>query len=148
MTQDPSGKASLRIANRIAELTKVVELVERFGAGHGLTADVIHDVNLCLDEILNNTITHGYGDAEPHTISVTLACDGQSIWADIEDDARPFDPRNVPPLDLGRDIGMRQPGGLGLRFVNALMDKVDYLRSGGYNRTRLGKSLNPKSESR
>jgi serine/threonine-protein kinase RsbW len=149
MTRNPSGQASLRIANRIAELAKVVEFVERFGAEHGVAAHIVNDLNLCLDEILNNTITHGYNDdTAPHTISIALGCDGKSVWADIEDDAQPFDPHNVPEPDLSADIRMRHPGGLGLRFVNALMDEVDYVRSGGYNRIRLGKSLGPKPEGR
>lgn len=148
MTQEPSGKASLRIANRIAELTRVVVFVERFGAEHGVPAAIVNDLNLCLDEILNNTITHGYADTAPRTISIALARDVQSVWVDIEDDARPFDPRNVPAPDLSGDIRTRHPGGLGLRFVNTLMDKVDYVRSDGYNRIRLGKSLGPKPEGR
>ena len=136
----------MRIANRIAELTRVVEFVERFGAEHGVPAGIVNDLNLCLDELLNNTITYGYGDTEPHTISVALACDGRFVSADIEDDARPFDPRKALAPDT-RDIRTRRPGGLGLRFVNALMDEVDYVWSDGYNRVRLRKSLNPTPES-
>ena len=69
---------------------------------------------------------------------VSLSVDGGYLAAEIEDDARPFDPRrSVHAAELLRDLASRKLGGLGLRLVNALMEVVDYRWSDGYNRTIL-----------
>jgi anti-sigma regulatory factor (Ser/Thr protein kinase) len=141
MTSRPQRTACIRIANAIAEMQKVVAFVERFGTEHNLPARVVNDLNLCLDELLNNAISYGYGDGASHQIAISLRLDAGAVVAEIEDDAKPFDPRRMVPRPQSRDLKTRARGGLGLRFVNALMDEVDYARSGRYNRTRLIKRL-------
>jgi anti-sigma regulatory factor (Ser/Thr protein kinase) len=143
MNSPPHGKAALRIANRIAEMKKVVEFVERFGTSHGVPATVVNELNLCLDEILNNAISYGYDDDAPHHISIALRTDGRTLVAEIEDDAKPFDPGRTAPARFGGDLRSRATGGLGLHFVNSLMDEVDYSRAGGYNRLTLRKRVHP-----
>ena len=137
------SKAALRFGNTIGELTRVVDFVEAFGRRHALPVHAINNLNLCLDELLGNTISYGYDGPDPHVISLTLSLDGGYLIAEIEDDARPFDPRRAPPLPVSRDFTSRPIGGLGLRFVNALMEVVDYRFSDGYNRTTLKQSLQP-----
>src|SRR5262249_52241023 len=132
--------------NVMSELTKVVAFVEEFGRDRALPDRAINSLNLCLDEILNNTISYGYEGATAGVISVSLSVDGGCLQAEIDDDAKPFDPRRSTPPDLPRDLASRKPGGLGLHFVNSLMDVVDYRRSDGYNRTTLKKSLQPLTE--
>ena len=132
-------KATLRIGNTIAEMSKVTEFVEVFGETHGLSRNAINDMNLCLDELLNNTISYGSPDEARHSISIGLQIDGHALVAELQDDAKPFDPRRPRSGDLDR----RRAGGLGLRFVNALMDEVDYVWADDYNRVRLKKMLRP-----
>lgn len=136
------SKTTLRIANAIGELTRVVAFVEEFGRDQGLPARAVNDLNLCLDEMLTNTISYGYESSTPRVISVSLSADGGYLQAEIEDDAKPFDPRRSTPPELPRDLASRKLGGLGLHFVNSLMDVVDYRWSEGYNRTTLKKACN------
>jgi serine/threonine-protein kinase RsbW len=138
-----SQKAALRIGNTIAEMSKVAEFVETFGRTHGLPGNVVNDMNLCLDELLNNTISYGYADEGRHFISVNLRIEGRAMVAALQDDARPFDPRRAPETARSGGPGRLHAGGLGLRFVNALMDEVDYVRSGEYNQVKLKKMLQP-----
>jgi serine/threonine-protein kinase RsbW len=146
MRSAPKEKASLRIGNTIAELRKVAKFVEAFGKTHGLPDNVVNDVSLCLDELLNNTISYGYQDEGRHSISITLQIvslqiDGQALLAELQDDAEAFDPRRSRSRRRSGDLGRRRAGGLGLQFVNALMDEVDYVRTDEYNQVRLKKIL-------
>src|SRR5262245_33607116 len=143
MNSAPHDKAVLRIANRIAEMQKVVEFVEGFGRRHNVPATVVNDLNLCLDEVLNNSISYGYDDEAQHHISISLYTDGRAVVAEVEDDAKPFDPRRAHPACTSGDLRRRATGGLGLHFVNSLMDEVDYNCAGGYNRLKLKKRLHP-----
>ena len=75
---DSSASSEIRIANRIAEMTQVAELVDSFGAHHGLSNDVVVALNVSLDEILNNIISYGYDDAGGHDIALKRQ-DGSGI---------------------------------------------------------------------
>ena len=142
MTSESSGTHfSLRIGNTINEMKKVVDLVERFGSAHNVSKKAINELNLCLDEILNNTISYGYDDKGFHSILVTLTLVGDLMIAEIVDDAKPFDPRQSTPPDPSQGLGERRIGGVGLHFVNALMEKVDYSRKNGCNHLKLHKKL-------
>jgi serine/threonine-protein kinase RsbW len=138
-------KATLRIGNTIAEMSKVAEFVEVFAQTHGLARNVVNDMSLCLDELLNNTISHGYPNEGRHFISISLSISpqGRALVAELRDDATRFDPRRMRARRRSSDLGRRRPGGLGLRFVNALMDQVDYVRTGEYNQITLKKTLQP-----
>jgi anti-sigma regulatory factor (Ser/Thr protein kinase) len=142
MTSESSGRHfSLRIGNTISEMNKIVDLVERFGAAHNVSKKPINELNLCLDEILNNTISYGYEDKDFHSILVTLTLVGDLMIAEIVDDGKPFDPRQSIPPDPSQGLGERKVGGVGLHFINALMDKVDYSRKKGCNHLKLHKKL-------
>ena len=129
------------IGNTIAEMVKVIEFVEKFGAAHGIPQAAINDLNVCLDELLNNTISYGYDDQAPHSIAVDLTLAAGLLTADIQDDGKPFDPRKSTPKPSRGTIQSRAVGGLGLHFVKTLMDEVGYMRMGRNNVVRLVKRL-------
>ena len=135
------AKDRLVIGNTIAEMVKVIEFVEKFGAAHGIQRAAINDLNVCLDELLNNTISYGYDDQAPHSIAVDLTLAADLLIADIEDDGKPFDPRRSTPKPSSGTIQSRAVGGLGLHFVKTLMDEVRYMRMGRNNVVRLVKKL-------
>ena len=89
----PTVSSTLVIGNRISEMEKVVALVEQFGAAHSVPNQAINELNLCLDEILNNTISYGYDDRLSFCIRVTLMLSDGVVTAEIVDDGKPFDPR-------------------------------------------------------
>jgi serine/threonine-protein kinase RsbW len=135
------AKDRLVIGNTIAEMVKVIEFVEKFGAAHCIPQAAVNDLNVCLDELLNNTISYGYDDQAPHSIAVDLTLAADLLIADIEDDGKPFDPRQGTPKPSSGTIQSRAVGGLGLLFVKTLMDEVGYTRMGQNNVVRLVKKL-------
>lgn len=140
--QDRQGRtAEIRIRNVIEDISRVADFVEAFGRSNGIPPSVVNDLNVCLDELLNNTISYGYEDHRDHSILVTVTVSGIEVLAEIEDDGRPFDPRQAATPDLAGDLRSRKVGGVGIHFVNSLMDTVDYIRSGRYNRLTLRKRL-------
>jgi serine/threonine-protein kinase RsbW len=136
----PGRKISITIDNTIDEMAKVVDLVDRFGAAHHIPQAVSNDLNLCLDELLNNTISHGYDDKERHSIVVSLSLVDDRLIAEIGDDARPFDPRIATAAPEG-NLRSRKIGGVGLHFVKTLMDQVGYVRVGRQNVVTIAKSF-------
>lgn len=129
---NPGHRTSITIGNTIGEMAKVVDLVETFGTAHDIPQAVRNDLNLCLDELLNNTISYGYDDGGHHGIVVTLSLTDGRVIAEIQDDARPFDPQQARAAPEG-SLQSRKIGGVGLHFVKALMDEVGYVRMGPQN---------------
>jgi anti-sigma regulatory factor (Ser/Thr protein kinase) len=109
-------------------------MVEAVGAEYQLPADAVYDVQLALEEILTNVITHGYPDDQVHHIAIRLTVGNGMVTTEIADDGRPFNPLEAPPPDLTAGLRERTVGGLGIHFVRQLMDHVEYSRGEGKNR--------------
>lgn len=135
------NRASLVIGNTIAEMSKVVAFVESFGAEHTIPPAVINDVNLCVDELLNNTISYGYADQGLHNITVVISLAHGAVTVEIQDDGKPFDPQNVPAAAIEGTLRTRRIGGLGVHFVRTLMDEIGYRRVGERNVVTIIKRL-------
>ena len=118
-----------------------MDFVENFGAAHNIPKGFTNDLNLCLDEILNNTISYGYEDRSQHSITVTLSLADGWLTAEVRDDGKPFDPREPGSVPIKGTMQSRQVGGLGRSFVKALMDEVDYERKSQYNILKIKKKF-------
>jgi sigma-B regulation protein RsbU (phosphoserine phosphatase) len=132
---------SMVLVNRIDELARIGERIERFGGECGLPGDETWRVNLVLDELVSNIIRHGYDDEQEHRILVTVAFERNLLTISIEDDARPFNPLDAPAPDLDRPIEERPIGGLGVFLVKSFVDTLEYRRTGDRNILTLKKRL-------
>lgn len=139
---DTVRTARIVIGNSIADMAKVADLVDRFGEEHAIPQRAIINMNVCLDELLNNTISYGYADQNAHDITVELSLTGdKSLSAEISDDAAPFDPREAAPPSFDGTIG-----GLGVHFVRTLMDEIAYARVENRNVVKITKRLTPEMD--
>ena len=136
---ESSASSEIRIANSMSEIARVAALVDRFGADHKFSNEVVVALNVSLDEILNNIMSYAYDDQLHHDIVVRLELRGGTVEAIVEDDGKPFNPLAVATPDL--EAKPRADGGVGLHFVRNLTDELEYARRDGINRLRLMKKL-------
>jgi anti-sigma regulatory factor (Ser/Thr protein kinase) len=136
-----SAALDLHFANDLAAMAGLAEAVDRFGATHRLPADILNALQVAVDEIVTNAITHSYAPGARGEIAVRLRRRLDSVVLEIEDDGVPFDPLQAPPPDLGLPAAERPIGGLGIHFVRNLMDEVSYARQDGRNLLKLVKNL-------
>jgi anti-sigma regulatory factor (Ser/Thr protein kinase) len=132
---------SVRIRNDLKELVRLAAMVGAFGERNGLAKNLVHDLNLVLDELVTNTVSYGYDDDLAHDIEISLRRDGRLLTVIVEDDARYFNPLKVPEPDLAAPLEDRRVGGLGVHLVRTLMDTVDYDRLGKRNRLVMTKRI-------
>lgn len=132
---------TVHLANRLEEIERLAGIVESFSAKHHLPDAVAFAFNLSLDELVTNVILYGFDDVQDHTIDVRLTLDKGVMHAEIRDDARAFNPLDVPTPNLDAPIEERRIGGLGIHIVREMMDKVSYEREGGRNILRLSKRV-------
>ena len=138
--------AETTIVNRLDELARVTGLVDQLAVAHRLSPDVVADMNVALDEILSNIITHAYADDGVHEIRIRLTVYDDVLVAEVEDDGRPFDPVKASPPKPGASLRERSIGGLGIHFVKNLMTEVTYSRTRDRNHLLLKKRLRTRSE--
>jgi len=133
MTKRPSpseGVLSFELKNDLAEMPVLVEQLEVFCTQQGIGPEMVSVVNLALEEIVTNIISHGFADDGDHRIRVDLAHDGANLIARVEDAAQAFDPLQQEDPEIG----------LGLHLVRTLMDEVTYSREHDRNVLRIRKA--------
>ena len=134
-----SRKLSLEIEPSVEELSTITAAVEQFGDAEQWAPDLVFQINLVIEELGLNIMTHGMSE-DLEKIEITLTAEGESLTIEIVDNGRPFDPTSdAPEPDLNSEIGERSIGGLGVHIVRSLMDSLCYRRQGGRNHVTLVK---------
>jgi anti-sigma regulatory factor (Ser/Thr protein kinase) len=112
-----------------------------FAEAHALPEGVRRSVNVALDELLANTLSHGQTGRDPCSVTVEVKLDHESVTVILTDDGAPFDPFEGDAPDTSLSVEERPIGGLGIHLVGQLMDKVSYQRREGHNVVVLVKQL-------
>jgi anti-sigma regulatory factor (Ser/Thr protein kinase) len=134
-----SRKLSLEIDPRVEELSAITAAVEQFGDAEQWPPDLVFQVNLVIEELGLNIMTHGKS-RDLEKIEITLTAEGESLIVEIVDNGHPFDPTTeAPEPDLDVGLGERTIGGLGIHIVRSLVDNLRYRRQGGRNHVTLVK---------
>lgn len=111
-----------------------------FAEAHALPAAVRRSVNVALDELLANVLSHGRG-RDPCSVIVEVELDQERVTVILTDDGPPFDPFGRGAPDTTLSVEERPIGGLGIHLVGQLMDQVNYQRREGHNVVVLVKEL-------
>jgi anti-sigma regulatory factor (Ser/Thr protein kinase) len=142
----PFDTRRLSVPGTDVGIRTVLDALETFAAGHGLSKAVTWPVEVSLDEVLANVVRHGLaGRGETATVEVELRLDPAAEPAVCEivlvDDGPEFDPLAVAEPDTSLGVEDRPIGGLGIALVRKLMDEVEYERRDGRNRFRMTRRL-------
>ena len=115
------------------DLDAIFAQVESFADEEEWAPDLTFRVNLALEELTLNTITHGRHD-ELEAIQILLDSKEDQLTIEIRDNGLPFNPLAEAP-DPGVDAALqdRNIGGLGVYLVHELMDEMEYKRAEGRN---------------
>jgi sigma-B regulation protein RsbU (phosphoserine phosphatase) len=84
----------------------------------GAEADLRQALVLAVDEACSNVIRHAYGGSCESRIELRLSQAGSELRFELRDFAPCVDPAKVRP----RDLADARPGGLGINFIDSLMD--------------------------
>lgn len=122
----------LTLRGSLEELAIVADAFDVFAAEHQLPADVSGAFQLAFEEIITNIIKYGYR-GQPGPIRVEIALGGSDVIVSVSDAAPAFNPLELPSPRLDAPLAEKQPGGLGIHLVKALMDSVVYESTGTGN---------------
>ena len=126
--QPPSGAQAFPA--RPTELSRIISLLRTRGAQLGAAPEMLVRIELALEELLVNTIQHGYL-REDGLVWITLTPNANGIRLTYEDAAPPFNPCAIDAAALDRahagdDPERRPTGGLGRLLVARLCKANSY----------------------
>src|ERR1700710_1451211 len=124
-------ETSLRIDSAIIEIERVSAWLEEFAIAADVPDAITAQLLVAVDEILNNIIRHGVWDGMggTPTIGLDLCIGSDKVALTVTDDGQAFDPTIAAPAPDKLPACKRPVGGVGLLFVQSLMDEMHYLRS-------------------
>lgn len=117
--------------------------VHRFVADRGIAAGEVYTIELVLEEILMNIVTHGFPEGSADDIDVTLQVGPAEIVLTFEDPGVAFDPLSMPMPTPPTSLRDAPIGGRGLMLTRKAASRLDYRRSGARNRLTVGVARQP-----
>ncbi len=117
---------TLTVPGRYDRLEQICKFVAEGATEAGLSESESSHCQLAVDEACTNVIEHGYGGEDRGEIAVTCETSRGELIITIRDQARRFDPGDVPEPKLNADLDDMRIGGLGLYFMRQVMDAVEF----------------------
>ena len=125
---------SIRVPSSTSELRRLHAFVAEFWVRNQLPPEDAPRVELGLEEIFVNSVTHGRAGTDGLPVTVAIRLDGDRLELMVEDHGPPFDPLTQPRPDTSVHLDGRPEGGLGIHLVRTMLDDVRYERVDGHNR--------------
>ncbi|CAM8277509.1 Anti-sigma regulatory factor [Candidatus Methylopumilus planktonicus] len=130
----------INLTKNISDLTILVTKLEQFFQENN-TPSISMPMTLILEELYTNTITHGASDGRDVFIEINLGIDKDELIMTYKDNGIPFNVLELPEPDLNASIENREVGGLGVHYVKALTDSVEYEYVEKHNVLKMKKKL-------
>jgi serine/threonine-protein kinase RsbW len=120
---------TIELVNNISELNRLTQRFQLLFTTQKIDEKTLFYLNLIGDELITNIISYGYEDELEHIIRLHLAITASHWSLKIQDDGQPFNPLERASPELLLSVEDRSIGGLGIHFVNQIMDEISYERT-------------------
>lgn len=126
----------------LSNLKGIREFIRNSLAPHQIPELELSAIVLAIDEMCSNLMIHAHHCNPDHTIELCILepQKGKLVF-EIIDDGNVFDINDFNEPKMDNLIHEKRKGGLGIRLVKSIMDKVEYLSREGKNVCRLTKSI-------
>ena len=129
-----SADLHLKLEADPERLPDITDAVEELGERERWPPDFLFRMNLVLEEMTLNVMTHGRS-AGASELEVVVVCEADTVTVEIVDDGPRFDPlQDAPVPDPDASLDDRPVGGLGVYLVREMVDEVSYRYEDGRNR--------------
>ncbi|MEX2234097.1 MAG: ATP-binding protein [Cyclobacteriaceae bacterium] len=131
-----------KVGCNIENLKGVRDFIRNALKDHDVPDLQISELVLALDEMCSNLMIHSHqcNPEELFEIHIILK-KGEPVIFEIIDDGNTFDINQFAEPDLGNLVHEKRKGGLGIRLVKSIMDKIEYQNRSGKNVCRLIKKI-------
>ena len=133
---------SYQIGCSLGNLREIRDFI-RESISNSLNCQVSTDeIVLALDEMCSNVMIHAHGRNPDHQLMLTVDTTEQGLLVfEITDQGRTFDINAFNEPGLDQLVHDKRKGGLGIRLVKTIMDRIEYIERGGQVVCRLSKRV-------
>lgn len=133
---------SYRVGCSIENLKGVRDFIRTSLRNHGIADIEISEIVLALDEMCSNLMIHAHHCNPDDLFELQIHVNpDKPVVFEIIDDQEAFDINQFAEPEINNIIQEKRKGGLGIRLVKSIMDKIEYETSPGKNICRLFKSV-------
>jgi anti-sigma regulatory factor (Ser/Thr protein kinase) len=137
---DDAKRRERSFERTLAAVAPLLDWLDEEAPALSIGPDALRSLQLAIEEIFANCVRHNPGGKGP--IDVCLELDGGRVRVAIVDpDTDRFDLRAAAEARTELPLEQRRPGGLGIHFVRAIVDEIDYRHEGRRAVTVLVKNL-------
>lgn len=131
-----------KVGCSIENLKGVRDFIRGALKDHGVSDLQISEMVLALDEMCSNLMIHAHhcNPDELFELKIEVEKDFPVVF-EIIDDGSSFDINQFSEPELGNLVHEKRKGGLGIRLVKSIMDKIEYQHASGKNICRLIKKV-------
>ena len=110
----------------LSNLKKIRATIKDFLKIYEVDLKIIKNIQLAVDEAVTNIIKHAYkGENKNNIIKIELEFKNKKFLIHLYDNGIKVDKKDIKP----RSLDNIKPGGLGVYFIDQLMDETKYLKS-------------------
>jgi serine/threonine-protein kinase RsbW len=131
-----------KVGCSIENLKGVRDFIRGALKDNNVTDIQISEIVLALDEMCSNLMIHAHQCNPNDLFELHIHIDkNDPVIFEIIDDGSAFDINQFSEPELGNLVHEKRKGGLGIRLVKTIMDKIEYQHSSGKNVCRLIKKV-------
>lgn len=131
-----------KVGCSIENLKGVRDFIRVSLKNHGVADLEISEIVLALDEMCSNLMIHAHHCNPEDLFELHIEIDkNDPVVFEIVDDGTVFDINQFHTPALDNIVQEKRKGGLGIRLVKSIMDKIEYQNRSGRNVCRLIKSV-------
>jgi serine/threonine-protein kinase RsbW len=131
-----------KVGCSIENLKGVRDFIRSSLKNHGISELVVSELVLALDEMCSNLMIHAHHCNPDEIFELNIHVEGNKpLIFELIDDGTVFDINQFMEPALNNIINEKRKGGLGIRLVKSIMDKVEYQKIQGRNVCRLIKII-------
>jgi serine/threonine-protein kinase RsbW len=131
-----------KVGCSIENLKGVRDFIRESLKENGVPDLQISEMVLALDEMCSNLMIHAHHCNPDDLFELHILVErNKPVVFEIIDDGSAFDINQFAEPDLGNLVNEKRKGGLGIRLVKSIMDKIEYQSRSGKNICRLVKNV-------
>jgi len=133
----PTRTVTLEVPAQLSVLRQVSAWLESHAIAWRIPESIWPRLDLCVNEIIANCVTHGGPEVTggPLTLHLAIASshDQTLVTLSVADSGRAFDPTSAAPRARAASLADATPGGLGLIMMRDSASRLAYRRTNGRN---------------
>lgn len=135
-------KYKYKIGCSIENLKGVRDFIRASLKKHAIGDIVVSEIVLAMDEMCSNLMIHSHRCNPDEMFELNIYIENNKpLVFELIDDGTVFDINQFNEPALNNIIHEKRKGGLGIRLVKTIMDKIEYDKHSGRNICRLTKTL-------